>query len=489
MSKYFIGIDIGTSETKAIAINENAEIVAQASTSHGINILKNGWIEQDANKIYWDDFRKTVSQILKSVDNVNAIGISGLSPSLVPIDSNGEPVRDSIIYMDRRGDKEAKKLEEELGMNEVIKITGNAPSSFFGGYKLAWFINNEPENYKRTWKVLDASKYIVYKLTGMTVMDEVSASLFAPYFDMNKNSWSYEIDKVLGGGTEKLPEICRVGDVVGYVTNDAAGKTGLPEGTPVIAGSTDAAMAAYSSGVTNVGDSCLIYGSTGVWMTVTNIAKYDYRLINSKYLWGNTISGSVLTFGSLLKWFAENVLKKNVSILKDLDLEAENIPPGSEGIITLPYFMGERTPIWDPNIRGMIIGLSISHTRGSVYRSLLEGVSFGLRQSIDVAKEMGIKINVMKAIGGGAKSRIWRQIVSDVTGIRQEYVYPNYGAAFGTAFLAANAIGVFKDPAEIKNYVKIVDVNIPNESLMNIYSKIYSRYLKLYPTMKMILGD
>jgi xylulokinase len=357
-----------------------------------------------------------------------------------------------------------------------------------------WYMNNEPENYKRTWKALDASKYVAFRLTGVPAIDRPTAMIFAPYYDYKKGIWSDEMNDIVGGGLDKLPEIYECHDVIGHISNEGARETGLKSGTPVVASGPDAITSAYSVGMVNTGESCFMYGTTGCWFTVLDKPIVDPRLLNSihvvkgKYI----VAGAMIATGGLVKWFRDKFghIEKSmgemlkVSSYQLLDQEAEKVNPGSNGLLVLPYFMGERTPIWDVNAKGMIFGLTLDHSRAHVYRSLLEAGGYGLRQHMDIARSSGVDVKNMLAVNGGARSKLWRQIISDITGVSQDYVTEVLGAPFGDAFLAGMGAGVFKRFEDIKNYVHIGERTQPNMKNHELYSRLYKIYLKLYDHTK-----
>jgi len=495
---YLLGVDIGTSSSKGVIIDSNAKVVAESFIEHEINIIKPGWVEQDPEKCYWGDFKEIVRALLKESnvppEDIKGIGISSLSPDIVPIDKHGSVIRPAIIYMDRRAWKECEELKNRCGEEEIVKVTGNAVDPYFAGYKLIWYLKNEPENYKRTWKVLNADKYVAFKLTGKPAIDRTNATIFAPYYDITKNSWSEKMSETCGGGIEKLPEIFDSYEVIGYVTSNAAKETGLVEGIPVVASGPDAIVSAYSVGMTSVGDSCFMYGTTGCWFTVVDKPVIDKRLISThhvvpgKYI----VGGGMIATGALVRWFRDNFgqIEKYIEKVSDitayqlLDKQAEKISPGADGLIVLPYFMGERTPIWDVNAKGLIFGLTLNHTKAHIYRALLEASGYGLRHHIDIAQSLGVSVKGMLAVNGGARSKLWRQIISDITGIPQLYVSPALGAPFGDAFIAGVGVGIFKNFEEIKNYVSIKERTEPNFSNNELYSKLYNIYLNLYPQVK-----
>ncbi|MEM3713460.1 MAG: FGGY-family carbohydrate kinase [Nitrososphaeria archaeon] len=497
-SVYLLGVDIGTSSTKGVLIDNNATVIAESVVEHGINIIKPGWVEQDPEKCYWGDFKEIVKCLLKKVkispENIKGIGISSLSPDLIPIDKKGHAIRPAIIYMDRRAWKECEEIKSKFGEEEVVNMTGNAVDPYFAGYKLIWYMRNEPENYRLTWKILNADKYVVFKLTSNPAIDRTNATLFSPYYDIKNKTWSEEMSMKLGGGIEKLPEIFESNEVVGYVSQDAAKETGLVAGIPVFACGPDAIVSAYSVGMIELGESCFMYGTTGCWFVVVDKPIVDKRLISTchvvpgKYILG----GGMISTGALIRWFRDNFgqMEKyienvsNVSAYKLLDLQAEKIAPGSDGLIILPYFMGERTPIWDVNAKGLVFGLTLNHTKAHLYRALLEASGYGLRHHIDIAKSLGVNIKEMLAVNGGARSKLWRQIITDITGVRQVYVTPALGAPYGDAFIAGVGVGIFKNFEAIKEYVHANEITEPNGEYHKFYTSLYNIYLELYPKLK-----
>ena len=492
--EFLLGVDIGTSSTKGVLIGSDGKPVAEASVEHDIKIIKSGWVEQDPEVCYWGDFKTVVRQLLIrsqiSPSNIAGVGISGLTPDLVPIDKDGRVVRPAIIYMDRRAWKECEDLERRIGFKSIVERTGNINDPYYAGYKLIWYLKNEPDNYRKTWKVLDASKYVVFKLTGVPSIDRSTVMLYSPYYDVRDERWSDEISSMVGGGVDKLPNICETQSIIGSITPLAAKETGLEEGTIVVSPGPDAILSAYSVGMVHSGDSCFMYGTTGCWFVVVDKPLFDPRLINTYHVVpGNYIVvGGMIATGGLIRWFRDKFghLEKDLSELMGatayqlLDREAERVNPGSDGLIVLPYFMGERTPIWDVNARGMIFGLTLNHSRAHVYRALLEAGGYGLRHHMEIARSLGISVEEMLAVNGGARSKLWRQIISDITGVSQEYVKEALGAPFGDAFIAGVGAKLFKRIEDIKNYVNVGERTEPNSENHKTYSQMYRIYLNLY---------
>jgi xylulokinase len=495
--EFLIGVDIGTLGSKGVIIDSEGRVLAQHFVEHGINIPRPGWAEQNPED-YWNDFVTIVKTLLLKSNvtpsRIAAVGVSGLVPDVIPIDPYGKPLRDCIIYMDRRAVEEAEIVREKIGAEKVCKISGNAIDPYFAGYKCLWLMRHESEIYEKTWKILDGSKYVVFKLTHETVLDYSTGPLFAPFFNLRDKRWDDEILNELGFDACKLPTICSPSDIVGEVTSSASEQTGIAKGTPVIAGGPDYQFSALSVGLVEPGDGMLMYGTTGLIAFVTGKPIYEPRLVNSNYVVPDTYMsfGGMATTGALVRWFRDEfgILERDVERLAGvsayslLDREAEKVPPGSDGLIVLPYFMGERTPIWDPRARGVIFGLTLYHTRAHIFRAILESAGYALRQHVEIVRELGIDIRRLIAVNGGAKSRLWRQIISDITGLPQQYVPEAPGAPYGDAFLAGVATGIFKNPTQIRDYVKIAEETRPNKENAAIYEKLYKIYLTLYPALK-----
>jgi len=493
-SQYLFGIDIGTFGSKGVLIDAEGKLHAEHFIEHGVNVVRPGWVEQDPERCYWQDF-KTITRILLEESKIDpgdiaGIGISSLAPDMLPIDRDGKPVRPCIIYMDRRAERECKWVQDNIGFERVFEVSGNAIDSYFAGYEVLWYLNNEPENYDRTWKILNADKYIIYKLTGEAVIDHTTATIFAPLFDYKRREWSEEICGITGVDVDKLPRSFEPHEVVGEVDSKGERETGLAEGTPIVSGAPDAMMSSLSVGILDRGESAFTYGTTGCWVIVQEEPRFDPRFVNALYFSGKYTSvGAMVTTGGLVRWFRDQfghperqrAEVEGISAYRLLDEEAEKIPPGCDGLVTLPYFMGERTPIWDPMARGIIFGLNLYHTRAHIYRSLLEAAGYALKQHMEIAREIGIEVKSMIAANGGAKSKLWRQIVSDITGFPQLYVPKAPGAPFGDALLAGIGVGLFKRFEDVKRFVKVEEEVIPNKTLTKIYSKLFQVYKNLYP--------
>jgi xylulokinase len=496
--KYLLGIDIGTYESKGVIVDGHGTILGQASTPHNLSLPKPGWAEHDANQVWWNDFclltRKLLQQTGLSSDQIAAIGCSGIGPDLLPIDEAGAPLRPAILYgIDTRATKEIEELEQKIGEDRILAVSGNSLSSQSVGPKILWLSRNEPEVFQKTQRILTATGYLVYKLTGQAYIDTYTAATFAPLFNITTLNW----DQQMCTGIVD-PDILPVPDwptrVAGVIKQDAADETGLTQGTPVIVGTTDAAAEAVSIGVTHPGELMLMYGSTLFMIHVVNQLIIEPRLWTGVYLTPQTwsLAAGMATTGAVTRWFRDNFAavelsdegRGGVNAYTALSEIASQIPPGSEGLVILPYFSGERTPINDPLARGVIAGLTLSHTRAHVYRAILEGVAYGIAHNLEVIESSGGETNLAIAVGGGTKNRTWLQIVSDVTGVDQIVPDQTIGAAYGDAYLAGMGIGWFERLDQVKSWVRAADKIQPDPSRHALYQEYYQEYRDLYPKIK-----
>ncbi|MEM2041636.1 MAG: FGGY family carbohydrate kinase [Nitrososphaerota archaeon] len=496
-------MDIGTFSSKGVITNSDGDILAEQYLDHEINIIRPNWVEQDPEKCYWQEFKFIIRSLIKKskIDprEVLGVGISSLSPVLIALNRRGEVIRPAIIYMDRRAWKESLFMRERLGVEGVVKVSGNAPDPYFAGYKVLWLMHNEPKTYAKTWKILNADKFIIFRLTDRIIIDKSTAVLYAPFYDINQNKWSHEVAKITDANLDVFPgEIVEPSAVVGEITHRASIETGLCIGTKVIAGGPDAIVSSYSAGMVNVGESAFMYGTTGCWFLVTDkpIIEPRGRLVFAPHVVPrmNLLCGIMVSTGALLKWFMDNFksilnITNKSKILEKLDQLAAGISPGSEGLIVLPYFMGERTPIWDVNAKGVIFGLTLRHSWKNIYRALLEAAGYGLKNHIEIAKSIGCEAKNIFAVNGGAKSKIWRQIVSDIIGLPQLYSKKQLGAPFGDAYLAGIGVDIFKKFEDIKKFQGEVEVTMPNPVNYNIYCKYYELYKQLYSKTKEIMSS
>jgi xylulokinase len=492
--KLLLGIDIGTYESKGVLCTPEGQVVASAAIGHELSVPRPGWAEHDADNVWWHDFVVLCRELLAAphveAAQVIGVGVSAIAPCVLPVDKYGQPLRPGILYgVDTRATKEIAELEKEFGRETILAGSGVRLSSQAAGPKILWIRNNEPDVWANSAMFLTASGYLVFRLTGENVIDIYTGSAYAPLFDVRNASWNAELAGPITP-LERLPRLSWSVEVAGYVTPAAAKETGLTAGTPVITGTADAAAEGLSAGLSQNDDLMLMYGSSMFFIQKTG------NLARSSVFWGHAflepdtyvVTGGMSTSGSITRWFRDNFGASEVNTesstgrnaYEELAALAAGSPVGARGLILLPYFSGERSPINDPAARGMVIGLTLKHSRADLYRAILEGVGYGIRHNIDVMREEHIASGRILAVGGGTKNPLWLQIVSDIAGIDQYVPDQNYGAAFGDAFMAGIGIGVFRDTRQISNWIRYRSLIKPKPDVHQQYESYYQLYRKLY---------
>jgi len=500
---YFIGIDIGTYESKGVIIGSNAGVVASHACPHLMESPKPGYAEHDALKTWWADFCEISNNLIEKskVDptDIKAAGCSTIAPCCLPVDKECNPLRKAILYgVDVRASEEITFLEDYYGKENIFKKCGTPVTSQSVGAKILWLKNNEPQIYQAAYKFVTGATYLVAKLTDNYVIDNYTAATWVPMYDVNKKDWEYDnLDMFCK--PEQLAECKWSNEVVGTVTAKAAKETGLAEGTPVITGTADASAEAVSVGVFEPGDMMLMYGSSIFIIHVVEKFTVDRRLWAGPYLFPGTysVAAGMSTTGTLTRWFRDNFArdllsiqdKEGVNAYSLLTDEVKEIPAGSNGLIVLPYFSGERTPINDPKAKGVIFGLNLLHSRAHVYNACLEGVGYGIDQHFDIFDEKGMGTKKVMAVGGGTKNEKWLQVVSDISGKKQHTVEEATGAAYGDALLAALSVGFYKDSKEIAQIIKLNKTITPDESKTKQYAFYKQKYAELYKITKDIMHE
>lgn len=482
-----LGVDIGTYSSKGVVTNIEGNVIAQHFVEHGLSFPAPGQVEQDADGIWWNDFREIVRNCLNGdgvrPDQIASVGISSMSPCLLPIDDKGKPLRPGILYgIDTRAVKEIAFLEETIGVETIFSHALMSLSSHSICPKILWIKKNEPEVFKKTATFLSCAGYLVYRLTGEATLDIYDALCYGPVFDMQKKSWIDDFEKLITP-LSKLPDLRWTTEIAGHVTNEASAETGLLPGTPVITGTADAAAEALSAGVSKTGDLMIMYGSSNFIILQTE------SLVPSKVFWpGNfllpdtyVLTGGMATSGSVLRWFTEMIGSEGYA---QLDKEAAQIGIGSGGCITLPYFQGERTPLNDPYARGVFFGLTLDHTQAHMYRSIIEGIGFGINHNLESLQELDTHFDRILAIGGGTESSLLLQTVSDITGYPQIVPKQRHGACYGDAFLAGMGAGLFRKSKEIRDWIDYEKEYVPRFQCTVEYRALYMRYLSLYESLK-----
>jgi xylulokinase len=492
---HYLGIDIGTFESKGVLVDGTGRIVAEARRPHRMLVPEPGRAEHRAREDWWGDLCAISTEILGksgvAAGAIRAVGTSAIGPCMLPVDAAGEPLMNAILYgVDTRALREVADLTERIGAATVLSRCGNALTSQSVGPKILWLRRNRPDLYARTARVMTSTTYLVERLTGAFVIDHYSAAGFGPHYDLARRAW----DEGLSEGiieTAKLPEPVWTTEVVGRVSARAAVETGLAEGTPVIAGTIDAAAEAASVGVSRPGDMMLMYGSTVFTLLVTAQAVTDPRLWYAPWLFpgAHASMAGLATSGTLTHWFRDNFGRDLDPALafRVLAEEAAASPPGARGLILLPYFSGERSPIHDPLAKGVLFGLNLTHTRGDIYRATLEGIANATAHVMEAYAEAGQRPARVLAVGGGTKNAVWFQATSDITGLVQQVCATSIGASYGDAFLAACGVGDAQ-PNDIAAWNPVVSRSEPQhhpayERQFAVYKALYERTRGLMATL------
>ena len=484
-----LGTDIGTLGTKTIACTVGGNVLGEDYIGYDIVTPKPGWAEFPMKlpmKAVCDTIKNVIKKTSIDTADIRGICISGLyGGSGVPVDDDLDEIRPCIPWLDTRAIKECDWARENIGEDHLAEITGNCIHPYWGWTKMLWIKNNEPDKWSKIKYFLTPNGYAIQRLTGEISLDYSSAGNYGGIWDIHKNHYSYELLKEMDINPSLFPpDIVKSCKVVGEIDAKGSLMTGLKKGTPVSAGGIDAPVEALSVGTFEKGEHTACIGTSMCHNIVQDRAdmKLSPLLINYPYVADD--KNKIYTFGGaataagIITWFKNNFAQgKSYAELDDL---AEKVPAGSDGLIVLPYFNGERTPIWDPYARGTVIGLSLFHTTGHVFRAFLEGVAYSLRHNLETAKKIGATLNEeMTLIGGGAKSELWRQIFADITGYKIRYVSKSYGAPLGDVLLAGVGNGLFGYD-EIKKWLEISEVREPNQEKTKKYKNIFDLYKKTY---------
>ncbi len=497
--QYVLGIDLGTSGTKTVLFDEKGNKIASASVEYALIQPQNGWAEQNPND-WWQAAVSTIkSVLLKSKINaqdIKGIGISGQMHGLVMLDENGEVLRNAILWCDGRTGKECEEITQKIGKEKLIEITANPALTGFTAGKIMWVKKNEPEIYAKCRKILLPKDYIRFKLTKLYGQD-VSDASGTNLFDVKKREWSAEILQKLDIETDLLP-ICKESvDVAGNVCKSASELTGLSESTIVCYGAGDNASAAIGTGVINKGKAFTTIGTSGVIFAHSDTPQIDAKgrvhTFCSAVPGAYTVMSCTLAAGMSLKWFRDNFCTSEIEVAEHLkkdsyqlmDEGAAKIQIGAEKLIFLPYIMGERSPILDEKARGVFFGLSGIHTKYHMLRAVMEGVAYSQKQNFDLMREMNINFDTMYACGGGAKSELWRSMLSDMYATDVLTLQNDEGPALGVAILAAVSCGIYSDiKSACDEMIKIKTKIKPNLENGLKYNEHYKIYSNLYNNLK-----
>jgi xylulokinase len=419
--------------------------------------------------------------------SIAAIGTSAIGPCVLPVDRDGNPLSNGILYgVDTRATAEIAELNALIGEDEILARCGNALTTQAAGPKMLWLKRHRPEIYARAFKFLNSTSFINFRLTGVYAIDHYSAGNSTPYYLPDKLGWSDE----LAPGTipiERMADLYWTTDVIGGVTAKAAEETGLAAGTPVIAGTIDAAAEAVSVGVTEPGQMMMMYGSTIFIIEITAERVRESALWYSPWLFEgqHAAMAGVSTAGTLTHWFRRVAASDlaQADAIRILNEEAMASPPGANGLVVLPYFSGALTPLFDPGARGLIFGLDLTHTRGDMFRAALEGIAQATRHILETYGRAGVPPREVFAVGGGTRSKVWTQAISDSCRMEQRLREKTWGASFGDAFLAALAVGDAR-PGDMARWNPVVAEVHPDPRNFALYDGLYKRFRGLHEAVR-----
>ncbi|WP_030610567.1 FGGY-family carbohydrate kinase [Streptomyces sclerotialus] len=471
-----IGVDVGTSSSKGVLVGPDGTLLRSAVREHVVDRPAPGHVEMDAT-VWWAEFVSLARELTEDgAVEVDAVGVSGMGPCVLLTDADDVPLRPAILYgVDTRATEQITRLEDRLGPEAIRARCGSGLSSQAAGAKIAWVADEEPDVFARARRLYMPSSWLVRNLTGGYVLDHHSASQTTPLYDTVARTWYTPWAGLICPDLE-LPPLRWSGEAAGSVTAEAARLTGLPAGIPVVTGTVDAWAEALSVGAHTAGDLMLMYGTT---MFLVHTVP---GLLTAPALWSTVgalpgtrnLAGGMATSGAVTAWLRELTGGPDYA---ELLRAAEASGTGANGLLMLPFFAGERTPVMDPRARGVIAGLTLSHTRGDLYRAALEATAYGVRHNIEAIEAVGGDIRRVVAVGGGTQGRLWTQIVSDVTGRAQEVRTTSIGASYGGALLAAQLLG--DATADAWNPVR--ETITPRPDAAARYTELYGLYRDLYP--------
>lgn len=478
---YFIGLDIGTSSTKAVLVDGDGNVLTHLRRGHEVIRARPGWAEHDPERHWWGDAVHLVRSLLDesgiSGHDVGGIGCSGVCPVVLPVDKQGRPLRNAILYsIDSRALSEARDLERRLGRGRIIEDSGQPLSSQSVVPKLMWLRKHEPEVWSRTWKVLGATGYLVYRLCGEMVVDHFTAGDGGLGYTLKHETWNEELLAEIGLSADVFPRLAWPTEVVGQLQPSVAEILGLAAGIPVVAGTGDALAEMIAAGVHEVGETALLYGSTMTTMTIIDEPWLHAGFITVPGWRPHTlITSAVLGTGAeLLNWWSRVIGRPmDGKLMRQFDDTAAAVPPGAEGLTVLPYLTGQRSPEVDPYLRGAFVGMNPGHGPGHFARALMEGAAFALRSCLEEIPPRWRPTQVFSA-GGGTASRVFLQAVSDICRLEQKVCDSSVSAALGSAYLAV--VGSSGDEATLPVWKNVNDTIVADSGSAAVYDAVYERY-------------
>lgn len=486
MPTLILGIDIGTTSTKGILLDPEGGIVAESEAPVTLRSPHPGWAEEDPEE-WWENVATVTRACLHAAGaeggDVAVVGTSGMVPTLVLLDHAGKVLRPSLQQNDARAHQEIAVFREEVSETEALEKTGSAITQQSIGPKLLWLRRHEPDAMARAAHLMGSYDFVAFRLTGNRSAER-NWALESGLFDLRRETWDEGILALATIGPQLLGVVRWASEVVGEISREAARHTGLRAGTPVVAGSADHIASAFSAGLKAPGDLLVKLGGAGDILysldelVVDSRLFLDYHVIPGKFI----LNGCMAASGSIIQWFRQQCASGME--YATLDRLASAVAPGCDGLVLLPYFLGEKTPIHDPLARGVFFGLSLTHTIGHMYRAILEGIAYGFRHHLAVLGDRRLVTARARVTNGGARSRLWKQVTADVLGLPLEEIAQHPGSSLGAAFAAGKGVGLFRAWEEIERFIRIANVVEPDRRTAQRYAALFAIYCGLYGSLK-----
>jgi sugar (pentulose or hexulose) kinase len=503
--EYVIGVDIGTQSTKALLVDRNGAIVAKHAAGYQPDTPRPLWAEQWPS-VWLDAVVECVARCVAAAREqgiapsaIRAVCVSSLyGGSGIPVDSAIRPLHPCLIWMDRRATAQVDWVREHVDLDKLYAITGNGVDSYYGFTKMLWLRDRQPDVWAKTRYFLPPNAYVIHQLTGEIAVDHSSAGNIGGVYDVARRAWSADMLDRLGIPATMMPaRLVESSDVVGGLLPQWTERLGLDAGTPIVAGGVDAAVATFAAGAARTGQHVAMIGTSMCWGYINQEVDARHGLVSMPHVFNGQrdlyVFGGAITAGASVTWYREQFCHAEIEAARALphgdphallEEAAARIPAGADGVMFLPYLMGERSPVWDAKASGAFIGLSLAHTRAHLYRAVLEGVSFALKHNIEAgrkgAKSLDDKLIV---VGGAAHSALWMQIIADITGYPVWTIEQDVEAAMGAALLAAVGVQLVSREAAQRGWVTLVERARPDADRLALYAERFEIYTGLYPAL------
>ena len=504
-ARHVIGVDIGTQSTKAVLASERGTIVAQHSQGYQVDSPKPLWAEQWP--VVWLDavqvcIRGVMERSGLAPSAVQALCVDSLyGGSGIPVDMAGQAIHPCLIWMDRRAQDEVEWVKSHVDLERLMAITGNGVDSYHGFTKMLWLREKRPEVWRRIHEFQPPNTWVNAQLTGAVAVDHSSAGNLGGVYDMAARSWSEEAMAMLGIPREMMPQrLVASSDVVGTLLPQWAATLGLPAGLPVVAGGVDAAVATLAAGATRPGNHVAMIGTSMCWGTIRPSVDAHHGLIAMPHVFNGAndlyVFGGAITAGASVAWFRDNFCGADVEAAKAQGIDVHSLieraaaplPPGAEGLVFLPYLMGERSPLWDAQASGAFVGLGLHHGRAHLWRAVLEGVACALRHNIETGlRGMDELEERLVVVGGASRSDLWMQIIADLTGRPVHTIAEDVEASLGAALLAAYGVGLIDAEQVRRGWVQPVPRAVPRPDAQRRYDALFEQYVALYPVLRPVM--